>query len=204
MPRKAAQHVHDEQRREGRRRKRGGRKVRDREAVKADRRAPGWRPAPASAQPEPSALTRQLGRGRLLPQHAVAALPRLVILTATDLPCATTIAAVVPGDVDGLICAYLESDLYSAFGVWHERPRPVGEPGGAVDLADFGVDLHVAEYTRSPRAGEASDRGLAWRYFVTDSGRGRRRRWSRLDVGASVLHIRWQRLMQERLAGGQA
>ncbi len=127
---------------------------------------------------------------RGLPADVLGPLGRLVILTDTDVPSALNVVVAWPGDRAGLICAYLDSDLYNEFGWWYE---PTG--GGAIDLFDFGVKLDVF-----PRAG-------AWQYRTSFNGgrsaivrrpkTGEDLKWSPLDVGTLVLHIRYKTDIEE-------
>ncbi len=121
-----------------------------------------------------------------LRQEALAPLGRLVILTETDLACPPMIAVARAGAQAGLVCAYLDSDLYNAFGWFFEDeppPAAAGEPGGAVDLAAFGMALDVI-----PREG-------AWSFTARRIGPPAPRLaglWSRLPFGLSILHRRFK------------
>lgn len=135
----------------------------------------------------------------VLAQAALAPLGRLVIVTDTDLPCSLNLAVARPGDHSGLVCAYLDSDLYNNFGWWFEPPKKHGEPGGAVDLREFGQRLEIM-----PRDG-------AWTFRTGREGmrsKNARRRdgtplyWSPRNVGTSVLHIRFKGEIEAGLAGG--
>lgn len=151
--------------------------------------APRTPPKPTRfARPQPRPQSRAEPRrappaGPFLGQDALEPLGRLVIVTSTDLPCNLNIAVARPGDVEGLVCAYIDSDLYNHFGWWFE---PTG--GGATDIVAFGMRIDVL-----PRDG-------AWTFRAARCGPNKTGRpWSPLDVGTSVLHIRFKGLIEQFL-----
>jgi hypothetical protein len=145
------------------------------------------RPANISGRPQTEPRMAFMPPG--LPQAALKPLGRLVVLTDTDLPCGPMIQVAWPADHQGIVTGYLDSEMFNHFGWQYQPPVMKGEPGGAVPLEAFGISVAIA-----PRDG-------AWTYRTLRIGRGaidpkhkdgRRYRWSDLDVGSSVLHIRFK------------
>lgn len=136
-------------------------------------------------------------------QVALEPLGRLVIVTDTDLPCSVNVAVCVPGDHSGLKCAYLDSELYNHFGWWWEPPKELGEPGGVIDIAKFGMRLDVMprkdggawRFQTSP----VTQRAARFETSVDVVGGRKRLTWSPRDVGISVLHIRWKGEIEAKL-----